>query len=232
MTTRIHENLLKGIFYIILFALLLLQSLLTKAQSRGDYSPKTYKGFVATFATRSLTVSSNIAAIHESNLLQTGGALGLILGNNFIRSQVGLIGYYTSSGNTAGGTDLYESNVSVDFYPLSWISGKSMTIEPYVTGGLNYDRYKFYGFYLNQEPGTTNYSQATAPLLGKVKQLNATVGIGVEVRLKERFDFIHFFSEATYGHNLSTRTKDTAFSETTLQHQTQVVVGIAFGSIR
>lgn len=232
MTTRVHDNLIKAIFLVILFTILLLQSLITTAQPVQRNPQKIYRGFLATFGTRSQTVSSNIAKIDQNSFLQAGGELGLLVGNNIVRSKVGLLGYYASSGNTAGSTDLYESNLSVNFYPLSWISKKTLIVEPYLTGGLDYDQYKFYGFYLNQEPGTTNYSQAEAPYLGKVKQVNATVGLGIEVKLKDRFDFVHLFSEFKYGHSLSTKTNDNAFSATTLNNQTQIVLGISFGACR
>ncbi|MEX1240829.1 MAG: hypothetical protein WEB30_13980 [Cyclobacteriaceae bacterium] len=230
MTTRVHENLLKGIFFLILFTILLLQSLITSAQPGQRDSQKTYKGFFASFGSQSQTVSSSIVKIDGTNLLQTGGQLGLVYGNNIVRAKLGLLGYYASSGNTAGTTDLYVSSLSVNFYPLSWISKKSLMIEPYLTGGVDYDQYKFYGFYLNQEPGTINYSQAEAPFLGKVKQVNATAGLGIEVKLKDRFDFVHLFSEFRYGRDLSTKTKNSAFSATTPGNQTHILIGISFGS--
>lgn len=232
MTTRVHHNLLKGVFFMVLFTILLLQSLLTSAQPGNRDSKSTYKGFLVSFGTRSQTLSSNIATLDQTSLDQAGGQLGLIYGNNIIRAKAGLLGYYTSSGNTAGTTDLYVSNVAVNFYPLSLIFKQSLVIEPYLTGGLDYNQYKFYGFYLNQEPGTTNYSQAEAPYLGKVKQVNATAGLGIQVKLKDRFDFVHLFSEFRYGHNLSTKTKNSAFSETTLDNQTHIVIGISFGARR
>jgi hypothetical protein len=232
MTTRVHDNLIKAIFFVILFTILLLQSLMTNAQPGKRDQQKTYKGFLASFGTSSQMLSSTIAKIDKTNLLQTGGQLGLVVGNSVVRSKVGLLGYYTSAGNTAGTTDLYESNVSLNFFPLALISEKIMLVEPYLTGGLDYDQYKFYGYYLNQEPGNTNYSQAEAPYLGKIKQVNATVGLGIEVKLKDRYDFVHLFSEFRYGHALSTKTKNSAFSETTLNNQSQLVIGISFGAHR
>jgi hypothetical protein len=65
-----------------------------------------------------------------------------------------------------------------------------------------------------------------------MKQVNATVGIGLELKLKDRFDFIHLFSEVKYGHNLSTKTNDSAFAGTSLNNQMQVVLGISFGANR
>jgi len=229
MTTRIHDNLIKGIFFIILFIVLMLQSIFGNAQNFPLDSQKPYKGMVVGFGTRSSAISSDIEKIHQTSMLQTGGHVGLIFGNNIVRSKIGLLGYYSSTGINTGTTDLYESNVSLNFYPLSWISGQSMMIEPYLTGGVDYDQFKFYGYYLNQEPGETNYSKVEAPYLGKIKQLNATVGVGIEVKLEDRYDFVHLFSEVKYGMQLSAQTSNTAFVNTGINNQMQVVLGISVG---
>jgi hypothetical protein len=227
MTTRIHENLFKGLIFVILFTFLLLQTFLGFAQSGGSY-----KGFVASFATRTAAVSSNIAQINGSNLTQSGGQAGLVYGNRIVKTNIGLLGYYSSVGKSAGTTDVFTSNVAVNFYPLSLLSDRNFLIEPYFTGGLDYDRYKFYGFYLNQEPGQLNYSQAEAPFLGKIKQVNATGGVGIQVKLKDQFDFIHVFSELRIGRNLSSKTGDQAFAGTQINNARQLVIGVSFGGYR
>lgn len=227
MTTRIHENFFKALIFVILFTFLLLQTFLGYGQS-GE----TYKGFVASFGTRTAVVSSNIAQISESHLTQTGGQVGLVYGNRIVKTKIGLLGYYSSAGKSAGTTDVYTSNVAVNFYPLSLLTDRNFMLEPYFTGGLDYDRYKFYGFYLNQEPGQLNYSQAEAPFLGKIKQVNATGGVGIQVKLKDQFDFIHVFSEFRYGRNLSSKTSDPAFAATQINNARQLIIGVSFGGYR
>lgn len=227
MATRIHDNLLKGLLFVILFTFLLLHSFLGYSQSATSY-----RGFVAAFGTRNAAVASDIAPIHGSKVTQSGGQVGFVYGNSVVRSTIGLLGYYSSVGKSTGTTDLYTSNVSVNFYPLSLLSDRNFLIEPYFTGGLDYDRYKFYGFYLQQEPGQLNYSQAEAPYLGKIKQVNATGGLGVQVKLRDQFDFIHIFSELRYGRNLSSKTSDRAFAETALNNARQIVIGVSFGARR
>lgn len=229
MTTRIQDNLMKGIFFVILFTILFLQSLITNAQSRRGQD--TYRGFYASFASVSQTVSSDIAKIDQNNLLQTGGKVGVVFGTDAIRSKLGLLGYYASSANTPGEIDLYVTDLSINVYPLALITKKDLMVEPYITGGLEYDRYKFYGFYINGEPGITNYSQE-APYLGKIKQVNATAGLGIEVKLRDRFDFVHLFSEFKHAYNLSTETTHSAFEGTNISGQSQFIVGISFGAHR
>lgn len=231
MTTRVHDNLIRGVVILILFLALIFHSVIMNAQSRR-YSAGPYKGFVANFGARAATLSSDIEKINESALLQAGGQVGLIFGNEIVRSKVGLLGYYSSTNVAAGTTDLYNSNIAVNIYPLAWVTGHTSLIAPYITGSVDYDQYKFFGHYLHREPGSINYSQTEAPYLGKVTQVNATVGLGLEVSLKNDYDFIHLFSEVRYGHNLSTNASDAAFSETTINAQTTVSVGVSFGMHR
>ena len=232
MITRIRDNQFKALFFVILFIVLILKTMMADAQSFQFKSENPYKGFVANFGMRSFKITSNIEKINQSSLLQGGGQIGLVFGNSIFRSKIGLLGYYSTAGNTAGTVDLYESNASVNFYPLSWISKKSTMVEPYITAGLDYDQFKFYGYYLNQEPGQINYSQTEAPYLGKMKQVNATVGMGIEVKLMDRYDFVHLFSEIRYGHNISAKAKNAEFTNTEISNQTQIILGISFGAHR
>jgi hypothetical protein len=231
MTTRIQANTLKAIFLFVLFIVLIFKSFTAEAQmyQNGD---RLYKGLVASFGTRSALVSSDIQELNQSSMLQAGGRVGVIFGNNAVRSKVGLLGYYSSAGNTPGTIDLYQSNIAVHFYPLALVMNRTPMVEPYITGGLDYDQYKFYGYYINREPGETNYSQSEAPYLGKIKEVNAAMGAGIEVKLKDDYDFIHLFSEVRYGHNLSRKTNDDAFGRTEISRQMHVIVGITFGAHR
>ena len=230
MTAKFHGKTQKGMFIIILFIVLIFQTLLAGAQAYRGQSENLYRGFVTSFATRSADLSSSIGKLNQTSLTLAGGQVGLTLGNSVVRSKIGLFGYYSSTGNTAGTVDLYQSNWAANFYPLAMISRKSLIIEPYITGGLDYDQYKFYGYYINRESGEINYSQAEAPYLGKIKQINATVGAGIEVKLKDSYNFIHLFSEVRYGKNLSSKSTNATFSNTQIAGQMHVVVGITFGA--
>lgn len=228
MTARIRHNQFKGIFIIILFIILSLKLMVAQAQS----SASSYKGFNASFGARSFAVSSNIAEIDRTDLIETGGQVGFIFGNNVIKSRLGLFGYFSSSGKMPGTVALYTSNASVNFYPLQLLMKRHFLIEPYVSAGMSYDRFKFFGYYVNQEPGVTNFSQAEAPYLGKIKQVNATTGLGLELRLRDDFDFIHLFTEIKYAGNLSSKANRETFAETTLKSQLHTVIGISFGANR
>ncbi len=229
MSVRIQENQLKALFFLILFFVLGIQVLMAQPGFQRTNSP-VYRGFFASFGTRTASVSSDIAEMDQAKLVETGGQVGVTFGNRMIRSKIGLIGYYSSTGTSAGTTDLYASNASANIYPLSMLSDREFLVEPYLTGGVAYDRFKFFGYYVNREPGVTNYSQSEAPYLGKIKQVNALAGAGIEVKLQDRYSFIHLFSEVRFGKNLSAKATDIAFERTTLKDQMHVSVGISFGA--
>ena len=232
MTARIKENQLKGFIVLILFITLIFQVMIGQAQSFRSSQQNLYKGLVVSFGTRSVEVSSDISKINGTNLMETGGQVGVTFGNQILRTNIGILGYYSSAGNTAGTTDLYESNASMNFYPFALFTGNKCLVQPYLTAGVAYDRFKFFGYYINREPGITNYSQSEAPLLGKIKQVNGTVGMGLELKLRDEFSFINVFSEVKYGYNLSQTASDNAFANTTLMNQMQVVLGLSFGLVR
>lgn len=232
MTARIKEKQLKGFIVLILFIILTFQVMIGRAQSFRNSQQNLYKGFVVSFGTRSVAVSSDISKINGTNLMETGGQVGVTFGNEMLRTRIGILGYYSSAGSTAGTTDLYESNASANFYPFALFNGNKCLVQPYLTAGISYDRFKFFGYYINREPGVTNYSQSEAPFLGKIKQVNGTVGMGLELKLRDQFDFINVFSEVKYGYNLSQNASDNAFNNTTLMNQMQVVLGVSFGLVR
>lgn len=229
MTTRMKENIMKALFIIIIMIVLIFQSVFSQAQSPVK---SIYKGFEVNFGTRSFTMESNIPQINQSDIVHAGGKAGLVYGNNSLRTKIGF-GYYSTVGKNNNGTvNLYETNASANFYPLSLIRKKTSGLEPYLTGGIAYDNFKLYGYYLHREPGNTNYSNAEAPYLGSLKQVNTTFGVGLEMKIIDRYDFIHLFSEIIYGHNISSGSKHAEFNKTGIKNQMQMNVGITFGAHR
>jgi len=230
MTTRIADNQLKGIAYLLLFIVLFfIQLNSVKAQVRSA-SKKSYLGFSTSFGTRSFSLSSDIEKINRSQVNQAGGQVGLVYGNSVVRSRVGLLAYFSSGKEVAGSIDLLVNNASVNFYPLALIQTKLSKIQPYVNGGLSYDRLKFYGYYFDNDGGPVNYSTSQAPYLGAIKQINATVGAGLEFRIVENHTFLHFFSEVRYGLHVSDVSRDSEFVNTTTGNPVRLNLGVMFGS--
>lgn len=219
-----NHNQIRRMLIIILLIVVFLGVQVVRAQ--------TYKGFEASFGARSLAVSSDIVKINHTKLMETGGKVGMVYGNNIVKSRLILLGYYASGAKTPGTTSLYTTQAALNFYPMQMFTQKKFFIEPYVTAGAAYDQFKFFGYYVNQEPGVTNYSQAEAPYLGKIKQLNATASLGLEVKLKDDLDFIHLFTEIGYARNLSEKSDHATFAGTSLSNQLHASIGISFGAVR
>ena len=218
-----NDNLLKAVFFIVICVVLLLQSFLADAQTR--------KGFDVSLGSQHSAISSDIEAINEKQLLQMGGSIGFLYGNQKIASHL-TAGYFSSAGNCPGTLDRYTVAARAKIFPLAWLSRKSRLVNPYITTGVSYDNSRFYGYYINREPGMTNWSQAEAPYLGGLNQVNAGVGGGFSFAILQQFEFIRLYSEVWYGNNLSTRSSDDAFNNTTLKNQMQINLGLTFGAVR
>jgi hypothetical protein len=225
MSTRMIENLIKAFFFTAVFIVLLLQSVFSSAQT----APRSeYKGLDVRFGSRSFDIQSNVKELNYSTIAQLGGHAGVLYGNHIIRVNAGA-GYYTSDAAVAGTLDLYEAIASANFYPLSALLGRSSKIEPYLTVGMAYNMFKFYGYYISKEPGTINHSQGEAPYLGSIRQVNTYVGAGLEFAVFDLVDFVHIFSEMRYGYNVSADSRDQSFQDTVIKNQMHVSVGINFG---
>lgn len=218
-----NDNLLKALLFAVICLVLLFQSFFADAQVR--------KGFNVAFGSHHSIIDSDIEEINTKQLLQLGGSVGFLYGNSKVTSHV-TGGYFSSLQNTPGTLDRYALAARVKVFPLSWLSQRSRVLNPYLTTGISYDNLRFYGYYINREPGVTNWSQAEAPYLGSINQVNAGVGAGLSVALYEEFDFVRLYSEVWYGNNLSARSSDPAFSHTTLKNQMQINLGLTFGVVR
>lgn len=218
-----NDNLMKAVFFIVICVVLLLQSFFAGAQTR--------KGFSVGFGSHIATINSDIEKIDQQQLLQMGGSIGFLYGNNKVSSHVNA-GYYSSTQHCPGTLDRYTLGAKVKVFPLSWLSNRSHVINPYLTTGVSYDNLRFHGYYINREPGAINWSQAEAPYLGSIRNMNAGVGGGFSFAILQQCDFIRLYSEAWYGTSVSARSSDQAFNNTTLKNQMQINVGLTFGIVQ
>ena len=117
-------------------------------------------------------------------------------------------------------------------YPLAWFNLTQSRLQPYLVGGMAYDQFRFYGFYLNREPGHTNYSVGEAPLLGKMTAITGSYGAGLDLRLKDEWDFVHVFVEYRQGRTMSASSASDAFADTRFDGRGQFLAGVSFGAFR
>ncbi len=192
MNNRIKTNQIKLVILILLSTFLGFWSITVKAQALHQ-KEGFYKGFESSFGSRSYNINSSIGNLDQLTVGQEGGRVGIILGNRVVQANVQLLGYFFSTSSMAGSIDLYENGVSVNFYPMALLFNKEVRVEPYFTGGLTYERIKFRGYYLSNDNGPINYSTCEEPFLGAINQVNAYLGVGVDFKIIDQYDFVHLF---------------------------------------
>ena len=213
---------------IIMIALLTLLGIYSySAQAQSTKSIK-YIGFQVSFGERLFQVSSNLKKIDQMQAGHEGGSLGIVFGNNQLKTRVSFAGVFYSNSNTPHTQQLFETAVMTNLYPLAVLTKyENATLQPYLTAGFSMNKTNFFGTYLDNQ----NIKSGDEPYLGKVSQVMAQGGVGLEYRLISRVDFIHLFAEAMVGSPIQSNASDT-FSETALKQFTSINVGICFGRRR
>lgn len=227
MKTKILFQIAKGVLVILLSSFLFFK----KSEAQTHYSnQRDHLGFSASFGIRSNKVSSNYTAIDKMALLQEGGSAGLVWGTKALETKLN-IGFYYSSDKVPHTTDLIEIQTNANFYPLSLITNKPHIVEPYLTGGISKNYYKFHGFYIGEKQSGTNYSVDIEPYLGSLDVYLFSIGSGVAVNLGDKYQFIKLFADAKYSSPFASK-KSTVFKDTNISSQLGCNVGIAFGMNR
>lgn len=211
---------------VLIAALILLGIYSSTVKAQG--SRTNYLGLVASFGNRSFTQNSSIKAIDNARYGHIGGSLGLVYGNEILKTRVNVFGYYCSDNNNPRTQDIYESSVTTNFYPLEFLRTNRALIHPYISAGFSRTAVKYYGTYLDGSHKATG----DEPLLAKVLHYNLQAGIGLEMRLETNRDFVHFFVEGTMEKTLSRNTSQQAFNQTAPGKIASFNLGVAFGRKR
>ncbi|MBA4056059.1 MAG: hypothetical protein C0490_15195 [Marivirga sp.] len=227
--SRIKEKVVNAAMILFLFLCAGIYSCSAQAQS---FRPIKYMGFEVAFGVRAFNINSNIAAINDLAVVEEGGSLGLIFGNDYLRGKIRAAGFYYSGAKVPRTVDLFESEGLINFYPLQYLRKSKAALDIYLIGGVTVDNIKFYGHYLNDDKAKINYSVTNEPYLGKRTQVNATGGIGLEYQLPMEYDFVHLFAEAKYAKPFQSSSNNESFRNTTTSDLSSISVGVSFGIIR
>ncbi len=228
--SRIEYNNFKALFIAILFTLLLIKTSILEAQISN---PGLHKGLSASFGVRSFTIKSDIPELNNLNVLEEGGSIGIVFGTEAIQTRINFAGLYYSASRVSRTINVYEIEGLANYYFLRSLSKRHIgSLDPYFVAGVTQDYIKFFGRYLNQPEGQRiNNSTSIEPLLGKIAQTRATVGVGLSWRMTNDVSFIQFFAEGRYGMPLIA-TPDQDFKNTTVGNSTSVNIGVNFGMQR
>lgn len=227
--SRIRGKGVNAVMILILFFFIGIYSCSVQAQS---FRPIKYMGFEVAFGGRAFKINSDIAAISDLRVMEEGGSLGVIFGNDYMRAKLRAAGFYYSSSKVSRTVDLFESEALLNFYPLQYLRKSNSALDIYLIGGITMDDIKFFGHYLIADKTNINYSVTNEPYLGKRTQFNATVGVGLEYRLPMEYDFVHLFVEAKHGRPFQSLTSSDSFINTKISDLTSISVGVSFGIIR
>jgi hypothetical protein len=189
-----------------------------------------YFGFEATFGLKSTKLSSDLAAINNMGVMEEGGSLGFVMGNQVVKTRLQAAGFYYSNSSVKHAVNMVESALLLNVYPLKFINKSRQAINPYVSGGVDYSTMKFFGYYNNPD-AKINYSSSSAPYIGKIASTRGTVGGGIEWRLPQMRDFIHLFTEVRYSWAID-QSADDLFKNTRVANSTSVNIGVSFGFLR
>ena len=189
-----------------------------------------YFGFEANFGMKSTKLTSDLPAIHNMGVMEEGGSLGLVFGNQVVKTRLQAAGFYYSNSSVKHTVNMVESALVLNVYPLKFINKSRQAINPYVSGGMDYSTMKFFGYYNNPD-AKVNFSSSSAPYIGKIASTRGTIGGGIEWRLPQMRDFVHLFAEARYAWAI-TRDADALFENTTVANSTSINIGVSFGFLR
>lgn len=189
-----------------------------------------YAGFEANFGSKATRLTSNIPQIHEMNVIQEGGSVGLVFGNVWLKTRLQVAGFYYSNSKVPQTVNLIESGLFVNIYPINLITQEFCALNPYVSFGGDYSSMKFFGYYA-QDNAQQNYSSSNAPYVGRMLQSRGGIATGLEWRLNRNSDFIHIFGEFRYSFNVASDA-DAPLEHTKSGNATTVNLGVSFGFLK
>lgn len=227
--SRIKEKGINALMIAILFLCLGIYSCSVQAQS---FRPIKYVGFEVAFGVRAFDINSDIKELKDLHVVEEGGSLGLIFGNDYVRAKIRAAGFYYSGSKVPRTVDMFESEGLINFYPLQYLRKSKATLDIYLIGGVTMDNVKFYGHYLIDDKAKINYSVTNEPYIGKRTQVGATGGLGIEYQLPLDYNFVHLFAEAKYSSPFQSATNNESFTNTSISDSSSISVGVSFGMVR
>lgn len=226
MKTSLKHDLLTLVFWLMItFLVVIIGKTVTHAQT--SYIP--YIGMELGVGGRSFEIESDIPQIDNLTTIKSGGSLGMVFGSEAIKVPV-VAGLYFQSIEALQSIDLLSLQANID---VSWLRllGVRSPIEVYSITGFSFQHFSFMGTYLDRSEYENVRYVLGEPLLGRQDILNATVGLGIEYRLLDNYDFIHFFIESQKVIPLNTSSSN-HFTNTIITNTSSFNVGVRVGRKR
>lgn len=225
MKTTLKQDLLKALFGIMMTLVIIVAG---KTLAYGQST--NYLGMEAGFGTRYFTIESNLPQINKLGTIKGGGSIGGIFGTSAIKVPIA-VGLYFQNIDALQTIDLLSLQSSVNISWLHLLGIKSSVIDVYTIAGLDFQRFTFMGTYIKPFEGENRRSVMGEPLLGSQNVLNANIGIGIEIRLIDDYDFLHLFVETNKMMPLMT-ISSSSFRDTSITNVASINFGVRIGRIK
>lgn len=225
MKTTLKQDLLKALFWVMITAVIIVAG---KTMVHGQST--NYLGMQAGFGARYFTIESNIPRIDHLATIKGGGSIGGIFGTSAIKVPVA-VGLYFQNINALQSIDLLSLQSGVNISWLHLMGLKNSMVDVYSTTGLDFQRFTFMGTYIEPSEGEVRRLVLGEPLLGSQNILNANIGVGVEIRLIDEYDFLHLFVETNKMIPLMT-ISSSSFRDTSITNVASINFGVRVGRIR
>src|SRR5687768_12126162 len=109
---------------------------LTYTQAQGfRNSQYRYFGLEANFGVKTSALTSDVEAINNMRLVEEGGSIGLVMGNQVVKGRMQIAGFYYSNSSVKQTVNMIESSLQANVYPLKFINKSKQSINPYFSGG-------------------------------------------------------------------------------------------------
>lgn len=199
-----------------------------KSNNHYQYQNK-YVGYEISAGLQNQNVTSSIAAFDNLRVPMEGVKAGLNYGNGRMSIHA-LAGLFYSNESVPKTLDLLQGSINGNLYPFAYLLKRQPRFQPYLTTGIIYKRINFLG--TDPDDEDFNNSRATEKNLNALLCLQGNMGLGIEYRLDNEFNFMHIFLETYYGTPLSMRNSTAAFENTRISSPRGISLGVAFGMVR
>ena len=191
---------------------------------------KEYIGIEGGFGTRSFTIASNIPQIDQLTTIKAGGSIGFIYGRSIFKFPI-VMGLYSQSVDEKRTIDLFTLSAGLNMAILPFIGIKKSPVNIYPLANIEYQGFAFMGSYVKSPDDRPRKQMFGEPLLGRKRMVNANLGVGVAVTLRDDFNFIYLFFEAKKSYSL-TSSSSTVFNDTTITNNLAFNIGVRIGTVR
>lgn len=231
----ISERLLNNLIKLALIILtIIIMSIYQKVNAQDkdvwETSIFSYSGIEGSLGVKTTQVNSNIPELNNMFMVQEGGNIGAVIGNDFSVFVLRPLGFYSAAGSVGRTINLFAVEAENNTYLIKGIFKKRTRLDIYSSLGLNFHSYKFFGHYIKEDlRPSKDPKPGREPFLGKIESLNISYGLGLEYNLVKNGDFLNMFLTAKSTIPVENFTNSEAFTETYYKKHLDISIGVRFG---